>query len=271
MGLILFIINGPLAIQVGSKLLANNRSKLDMFFLFIGVGGFSIVYFANISRVLTAVVGLLVCLITVLLFVNRKRFSLKARQNVISTISEDLKPISEGASSPILSILFTLVLVIPLAAYTQGPGTFIRPENDTAELINFVKTLPQNTLIAGYPCLLDDVPLYSQHSILFSCETESRDMGMMMKALDAYFAESDAEVLAFCEEYSVDYMIVSQENFAEAFISQEYIIFEPLNSFLKQQLEGRSSFVLNQIPDNSKTFQNRTLFAFPCRADAFPP
>lgn len=272
MGLILFIINGPLAIQVGSKSLANNRGKLDIVLLLTGAGGFVIVYLADVSRTLTAVVGLLIIAIVVLLFVNHKRFPSMPRQNNASTIPENLKATAGGTPSQILSILFISVLIIPLLIITQGSNdTFIRPQPDTAELINFIKTLPQDALISGYPCLLDDIPLYSQHSILFSCETESRDMNMMMTALDTYFAETEAEVLAFCREYNVDYMVASQETFTEAFRSQEHIIFEPLNSFLKQQLEGRSLFVLEQIPDNRKSFQNSTFFVFPCSADVFAP
>lgn len=272
MGLILFIINGPLAIQVGSRSLANNRGKLDIVLLLTGAGVFVIVFLADVSRTVTAVIGLLIFAIVVLLFVNRKLFPpMSSRQNNASTIPEDLKATAWGTPSQILSLLFTAVLVIPLFLVIQGPGTFIRPQPDTAELINFIKTLPRSTLISGYPCLLDDVPLYSQRSILFSCETESRDMEMMMTALDSYFAETEAEVLAFCREYNVDYMVASQETFTEAFRSQEQIIFEPLNSFLKQQLEGRSSFILEQIPDNRKSFQNSTFFVFPCAADAFVP
>lgn len=271
MGLVLFIINGPLAIQAGSKSLANNRGKLDIALLLIGVGGFVIVYLADVSGILTAVVGLLIIAVAVLLFVNRKRLLPVSRQNNASTLPDNLKASAEETPSQILSILFTSVLVIPLLIYIQGPNTFIRPQPDTAELINFIKTLPQNTLISGYPCLLDDIPLYSQRPVLFSCETESRDMGMMMTALDAYFAETEEDVLAFCKEYGVDYMVVSQETFTETFRSQQHIIFEPLNSFLIQQLEGRSSFVLERIPDNRRSFQNNTFYAFPCTADAFVP
>lgn len=269
MGLIFFMINGPLAIQVGSRLLANSRSKLDVVLFFIGAVGFVIVYLADVSGVLTAVVGLLVIAIAILLFIYRKRFSLESRQISTPTNPENLKATFDNTSSRILAVLFTSVLIIPLIIYIQSPSTFIRPQQDNAELINYIKSLPQDVLIAGYPCLLDDVPLYSQHTILFSCETESRDMGMMMKALDAYFAESEADVLAFCREYDVDYMVASQENFTEAFRSQEHIIFEPLNSFLKQQLERRDSFVIEQIPDRRKSFQNRSFFMFPCTVETF--
>lgn len=271
MGLILFVTNGPLAVQVGSKSLAKNRGKLDFALLLTGAGGFLIVYLADVSRTLTAVVGLLIIAIVALLFVNRKRLSPMSGQNNASTTPENLKAIGESKSSQVLTILFTSVLVIPLLIYVQGPGTFIRPQPDTTQLINFIKTLPQDTLISGYPCLLDDVPLYSQRSVLFSCETESRDMSMMMAALDTYYAETEAEVLAFCREYNVDYIVASQKTFTEAFRSQEHIIFEPLNSFLKQQLQGRTSFVLEQIPDNRISFQNSTFFIFPCTVDAFLP
>ncbi|MCA9900538.1 MAG: hypothetical protein H6656_20190 [Ardenticatenaceae bacterium] len=271
MGLIFFMINGPLAIQVGSRFLANNRSKLDVILLPIGIVGFVVVYLADVSEVLTAVVGLMIVAVGILLFISRRRSSSETTQVTAPANPETLKSTSDNTSSGMLAVLFAMVLIIPLILYSQGPSTFIRPQQDNAELINFIKSLPQDVLIAGYPCLLDDVPLYSQHAVLFSCETESRDMGMMMKALDAYFAEAEEDVLAFCREYNVDYLVASEENYTDAFISQEHIIFEPLNSFLKQQLEGRDTFVIKQITDDRRVFQNSSFFVFPCSAETFVP
>jgi len=64
-------------------------------------------------------------------------------------------------------------------------------------------------------------------------------------------------------------MVASPWTFTEAYRDQERIMFEPFDSYLRQQLEGRSDFILDQIPDTNKIFRNDSLFVFPCTADAF--
>jgi hypothetical protein len=269
MGLILFILNGPLAIQKASKYLTNNRGNLDLILLFTSIAGLVIVYFFNGSMRLTAVMGILVTIIGVLVFINRKYPRNLVRRDQVSAppLAEAINVKSEGSILRVQSILVISILLLPPLIYTQARNNFYRPHPDTAELVNFVKTLPKNTLISGYPCFLDDIPLYSQRAVLFSCEIESRDMEMMNAVLKAYYEESEEDVLAFCRRYNVDYMVASEVTFTEAFRNREQIIFEPLNSFLKQQLEGRSTFAVEQIPENRKIFQNESYFVFQCTSD----
>jgi hypothetical protein len=218
---------------------------------------------------LTAVMGILVTIIGVLVFINRKYPRNLVRRDQVSAppLAEAINVKSEGSILRVQSILVISILLLPPLIYTQARNNFYRPHPDTAELVNFVKTLPKNTLISGYPCFLDDIPLYSQRAVLFSCEIESRDMEMMNAVLKAYYEESEEDVLAFCRRYNVDYMVASEVTFTEAFRNREQIIFEPLNSFLKQQLEGRSTFAVEQIPENRKIFQNESYFVFQCTSD----
>jgi hypothetical protein len=228
-----------------------------------------IAYFSNGSMKLTAMIGLLVIIMVVLVFINRKRSRNLVRrdQESASPRAEALSVKSEGSLLRVQSILAILILLLPSLMYTQAQNKFYRPQPDSAELVNFVKTLPQNTLISGYPCFLDDIPLYSQRAVLFSCEIESRDMETMNAVLKAYYAEDEEDVLAFCRRYNVDYMVAGRETFTESFRSQEHIIFEPLNSFLKQQLNGRNTFAVEQIPESRKIFQNKSYYVFSCTPD----
>ena len=264
MSLILVCINGPLAIRAGAKYLANNRTSLGGLIFVTGIVGFGIVYFSDVSTALTAVFGLLLAVIVVLIWGSRRRLPSKSKSDGVLAV----EAASGTTSLRIQSILVGSLLVLPLLIYMQGPNNFYRPEPDGAALINFAKTLPQDTLISGYPCFLNDIPLYSQRMVLFSCETESRDMNMMTAALDAYFAETGEAVLAFCRQYDVDYIVASPDSFTETFRNQAHIIFEPLNGLLKQKLEGRNTFALNDISENSKLFQNESFFVLPCTAEA---
>ena len=270
-GIILFVVNGPLAIQVSSKYLSENRNMLGTILLLTGIVGSGMIYFSDISNVLKGIIGLQVIIAAILVFVARKHTRQVIQQDDIYLTLDRSKTPSKKTHLHILSSLVSCVLVIPLIIYVQGPNNFYRPQKDTAELIDFVKTIPPNSLIAGYPCLLDDIPLYAQRAILFSCETESRDMDMMMAALDTYYAETEAEVLEFCRKYNIDYMVANHTTFTDAFQNQEIILFEPLNSFLKQQLARKQSFVIEQVPDDRKTFRNSSYFVFPCTPDALRP
>ncbi len=267
--LTLFAINAPLAIQVASRHLANNQGRLDWLLAVVGLALLLLVFLSGAPTALSASTGLLVVIAVGLAFVGRRR-SRTAADNGRSPAASGNSGANRGrGATRVQTVLAFLLLALPLLVFLQLPNRLHRPGSESAELVSFAKTLPQDTLISGYPCLVDDIPLYAQRTVLFSCEVESRDMALMLAALDAYFAEDEAEVLGFCRQYGVDYMVASPETFTEAYREQERIMFEPLDSYVRQQLEGRSDFALDQIPETSKIFHNDTLYVFPCTADAF--
>jgi len=268
LGLTSVAMNGPTAIRVGTEYFASRRRNLDGLLILAAVVGLLAVYFSDISRAVKIVIGVLLIVMIFLILIIRRR------SRSTSRLDQDSPGIghpglgAEGSSARIPSFLFTLLLLFPILFYIQSSDTFYRPEPEVAELLQFVETLPKSAIISGYPCYLDDIPLYARRMVLFSCETESRDMGMMEASLDAYFSATEGDVLAFCRRYDVDYMVAGFETFTEEFINQDLILFEPLNSFLKEELSGRSSFALEEIREDEKIFQSDSYFVFPCTPDA---
>lgn len=265
--LILFVMNAPFAIEAGSRYLTRILDRSGWFVIVIGVIGFLAVYLADVSRIATILIGILVGVMIALIVISHRHARDSVQDQEIPMASGSKAAISERKPDWVRSFLLASLLLVAFLFYVQGPDRFYRPQQEMGELANFIKTLPQDAIIAGYPCFLDDVPLYSQRMVLFSCQIESRDMGMMEEALDAYFAEDEERVLAFCREYDVDYVVAGDETFTEQFMSQEHILFEPLNSFLKQQLSGRRTFAVERVPDDAKVFLNQSYFIFPCTAD----
>lgn len=269
MSLVLLVVNGPRAIDVGSRLLARARGSWDRLPLFASLTLAVVVWFSEAALAIKVLLTVLVVFAALLLFALRRRSY--NNENTEKHVHREQLLTSQLERNPlrIQVLMIGGMLLLPLLLYVQSPSTFYRPQGDRAGLVEFLKTLPDDALIAGYPCYLDDVPLYAQRTILFSCETESRDMEMMQAALDAYFAPAGADIAAFCRSYGVDYMVVGNETFTAAFRSQDLILFEPLNGYLKQSLEGRDRFALTEVAAEEILFQNGTYFVLPCAAESF--
>jgi hypothetical protein len=158
----------------------------------------------------------------------------------------------------------SLFMLMPMVYLPYSSSFFHRPPERIAPLIAFLRTLPKDALLAGHPHTLDDVPLYARRAVLFSHQVESRDFDLMVAALDAYYAESGGEVVDFCQENDVDFLVVEERAYSEQYLEQGHFLFEPVDSYLAARLEGREAFALRQVPDELKVFQTDTLFVIPC-------
>ena len=269
-GLFLYALNAPLALQVVTRGLASARGRLGRPLVFAGMGGLVLVLISDAPVLLAILIGLLAACAIVLALLGRKESATVShgQGEKLPIIQESEGPDAQDSPRRGPAILAFSLLLLPLLLAFVIPGRYERPPPDSAELVTFARTLPKDVLISGYPCSLDDVPLYAQRTVLFSCEVESRDMTMMLASLDAYFAESEEQVLEYCRQYGVDYMVASPWTFSEAYRSQERLIYDPFDTYLKQQLDGRSGFALERIPESAKIFQNDSHFVFPCSAEA---
>ena len=136
-------------------------------------------------------------------------------------------------------------------------------------MLTFVQTLPKDALFAGTPCALDNVPLFGKREIVFSCETVSQDQALTREALNAYYAEDAATMHNFCENYNVDYLILHKEAYTDEYLAKRWIFFPPHNDEILPMVQERSVFILANVPDSAKLFQDGDWFIVPCRASIF--
>jgi len=265
--LTLIVVNAPVAIRVAARRLSANRRRLDWLLVALGLSGFGLALLSGATAALKITVGLLFVLIVALVLTGRRRWQTLAAIGGDPSAEVEAGSNGEPKSLRVQTVLVFSILILPLILFLQLPDRLHRLPSESGELVGFAKTLPQDVLIAGYPCLLDDIPLYAQRTILFSCEVESRDMTMMLSALDAYFATEADKLLGFCQQYGVDYLVASPWTFTEAFQEQERIMFEPFESYLRARLAGSSNFVLERVPEEEKLFQNDSSFLIPCSAE----
>lgn len=160
----------------------------------------------------------------------------------------------------------TVVGLVGWGAYARfvSSGYCLNPSPSEREMLKFVETLPKDTLLAGTPCALDNIPLFAKRQILFSCEKIGRDPTLIREALDAYYADNAQAVVDFCRAYGVEYMVVDYRAYTEEYLEAGWVFFEPYNQQVFPLIAERDTFVLKQVPDTIKAFQSGDYFVFPC-------
>jgi putative Ca2+/H+ antiporter (TMEM165/GDT1 family) len=140
----------------------------------------------------------------------------------------------------------------------------LNPSQSERDLYDFITTLPKDALIAGTPCTLDSVPLFSKRQILFSCERYGKDDPVVFKALETYYTDDHEVLIGFCNDYDIDYLVVDSETYSTEYFLQGRLFFEPHNQKLLTEIGDRTQFILGRVPDEKKLFQADNYFVVPC-------
>lgn len=190
--------------------------------------------------------------------------SLSDKEN--NRISTKPQPISSRRTWPALYLPLLLAAFFFIHLF-HAPFYHASPLE--RELLDYVKSLPHDVRLAGHPCLLDSVPLFSQRMALSSCEDPNLDSNVVLAMLQAYYAESGAEIIHFCQEHDIDYLVVSSFFLEKEFVTQDVIFFEPYNSLLLADLDPETEFALSSIPSHHKEFEQEAVFVIKCQPEVF--
>jgi hypothetical protein len=165
-----------------------------------------------------------------------------------------------------VGILFLILSPAYILFIKSFNDSFYFPSTSEEALFAFVETLPEDSLIGGDPCALNNIPFYAKRAVLFSCERyKFLDSPETVRAmLDAYYADTRQEVNQFCTNYDVNYLIVDESKFDPDFIAGEEYFYAPYDEWLAEKIKDRSQFALNNITNQEKLFQVDSRFVTPC-------
>ncbi|MCP4426621.1 MAG: hypothetical protein GY803_19175 [Chloroflexi bacterium] len=146
-------------------------------------------------------------------------------------------------------------------------GNFLFLPEEERHLMAHIATLPKDSLIGGEPCRLDNVQLFANRTVLFSCEHYQfwKDPGIVQAMLAAYYAKENEQIIQFCEEYGVDYFVVDENRLTNEFITAGKFFFEPYNSWLNEKISGQTNFALADVAEENSLFRVGSTFVMPCR------
>jgi len=151
-----------------------------------------------------------------------------------------------------LALLLSLVVV---ASGLRLDGTGLYDYSSYRPLYDALAGTPKSGLFAGHPVLMDNIPTFAGRRALVTFELShpwSRGLWERLKPttealFEAYYAEDLSTVLAFCETYGVDYLIVDDRHFTPAFLA-ESPYFAPFDDHIRRMTRTRDTFCLLEDP-----------------------
>jgi len=167
-----------------------------------------------------------------------------------------------------------VVLVTAIVyAYVQG-HVIVRADSEVAvldgqeqEMLAFLATLPKDVVIAGHPCVMDNVPLISRRQVLANRELALpyytgyyiRVRKRLFDLFEAYYGINPQEVDRFSKTYGVNVWVIRKSDFEPAFLKGR-IFDEPFNKAVKERIGENKAFVLHKAPPDLKCFENKRYF-----------
>jgi len=185
-----------------------------------------------------------------------------------NTSSRDVEPAAK-IPTPVWLVLGAVLLMGStfLIPRNRENFQFIGPAGQ--EVLSAIESLPVDVLISGEPNWLSFVPMFAKRTVLRSSEHYRRGTdAAMLATLEAYYAESFDEIVDYCGDYGVAYIVVVPWTLTEDRIRDGWLFFEPYNSLVHDKIAGQANFALMDIPKNLPLVNASGFMLLPCWAEA---
>lgn len=137
------------------------------------------------------------------------------------------------------------------------------PPPEERAVYRFVASLPKDTVLAGDPDLMTNIPLFSKRSVLFR-ELFPRPDAPIADYFDIQYSESLPPVLDFCQRYQISYLVLDTREFEQDYLVQGRFFYQPWNDVIVSTVAGRSNFALLQV---QPTFTSGPYTVIKCDAE----
>ena len=134
------------------------------------------------------------------------------------------------------------LILVALLVFASFKGSHIElfDYSHDQSLYKFLQTTPKNTLIAGWPELMDNVMTFGNRRAFVTYElshtwVEPYWSEVKKRTFDlfrAYYSSSPEEIKAFCKSRGIEYLIVREEDFNPQRLNGSNLYFEPFNGFI---------------------------------------
>jgi hypothetical protein len=165
-------------------------------------------------------------------------------------------------------MLKAIIIFLLLLGISRNVSAGLINEMGNRKFYAYLRTLPQNSLIAAPPYLADNIPLFAQRKVFINDELSHPFFDKYWQVIkkrtydffNAYYAEDAISTYDFCLKNGIDYLIIDASHFSEAYLKNRHVYFEPFNQYALDIAASRKRFVLKNIVDSDKLFADGTIF-----------
>jgi len=120
------------------------------------------------------------------------------------------------------------------------------PSQAERAVYEYIATLPKDTVLAGNPDIMTNIPLFSKRSVLFR-ELFPRPNAPILQYFDAQYAETPDVMFNFCQRYQIDYLVLNLHDFSPDYLAKENFFYQPWNDQIVSTVTGRSNFAMLRV------------------------
>lgn len=129
-------------------------------------------------------------------------------------------------------------------------------------LYQFISKLPNDSVFAAHPVLMDDIAFFGKRNIFLSKEfmwaVAKKYYAENARRTDTFFSiyynDSPPFIYKTCKKNGIDFIIVDTAHFQNDYLNRGDFYFSPFNSYVQEVVKHKDSFVLNNIPERLKIF-----------------
>jgi len=163
---------------------------------------------------------------------------------------------------------FALVILLVCLGFNINKNVALLNKSQNKDLYEYLNSLPKNIMIASHPVLADDIPILSQRKVFINYELSFSIFHTYLTIIKkrtfdffkAYYSEDPRSIYRFCEENSIDYLVIDKRHFTKEYLNEGDFYFEPFNTYILNIVKERQNFALRDIPEEAKTFQKNHIF-----------
>lgn len=172
-------------------------------------------------------------------------------------------------TKPLILAIAICLLLYPTYAVQSRPYRLGYVNGNNPELYQFLQSQPQDSLIATISKEGDFIPSLAQRSVLVAREYSipyhwdfyQQIRHRTQDLIEAQYSENTAEVNQFVQKYGVDFWLLDQNAFAEAYLSSNFWLkqFETqTNKAISTLQQEKSPLVVSKI-EQCRVFQTNEL------------
>jgi hypothetical protein len=163
----------------------------------------------------------------------------------------------------VAAVLAGTLLLAEVAIAGRGVSLAGHCGRDRA-MLQYIGTLPKNTIIAGDPTAIGCVTIVSERPVVisrklyqvFSSKYLSIARPRMFAMIDAYFGDSRSKILALRQRYGADYLVVQPGSLVGHKARPSWRHMAPFTGIVSRLLRSTSGRAALQLPARCRTYED---------------
>ncbi|MEW5896868.1 MAG: hypothetical protein AB1668_04200 [Nanoarchaeota archaeon] len=169
-------------------------------------------------------------------------------------------------------VLFLLIFNFPMVWPSLKSSLDSSDCKENSKLLDFLTTLPKDTLLAGYPYDMDCVPIISKRKVYLNFELAhplySKYYELIKsrtnKLFYAYYAKDELAFKSFCEKEKVNYFVFNKAKFSSEYLSKKKFYTNPFNEYIIKLTENKTEFYFNNLSKQDIVFESDNFVVVKC-------